>query len=67
MGKDAPYCLYCNITNTPSQIGNDEWKDFYKGPSGQSAGIKTDGTLWQWGSLFWDNHAQLPNPVQSRK
>lgn len=39
-GLNAPYCLDCNITITPSQIGSDHWKEVYKGPSGQSAGIK---------------------------
>lgn len=36
----------------PTQIGNDQWKDFSTA-SYQSLGVKKDGTLWEWGESFW--------------
>jgi|SRR5690554_4940603 len=36
----------------PTQIGNEQWKDFSIGKF-HSLAIKMDGTLWEWGIAFW--------------
>ena len=43
---------------TPTQIGTDTWKDIASG-SFHSVGIKSDGTLWHWGTYGWINNVIL--------
>ncbi len=51
------------ISYSPQQVDNSNWKSVSAGFS-QSAGIKIDGTLWTWGSIYSDIATSYITPVQ---
>lgn len=50
-GEDMPGSSNTTNTNTPEQVGEDQWKDVVAGYS-YSSGVKMDGTLWYWGGNY---------------
>jgi hypothetical protein len=51
------------ISYFPQQIGNSNWQSVSSGTS-HSSGIKIDGTLWTWGSIYADMATSFITPIQ---
>ena len=51
------------ISYIPQQVGSSSWQSISSGFS-QSAGIKTDGTLWTWGSIYSDMATSFITPIK---
>lgn len=51
------------ISYFPQQVNNSNWQSVSAGTS-HSAGIKIDGTLWTWGSIYADMATSLITPIQ---
>jgi alpha-tubulin suppressor-like RCC1 family protein len=49
-GVQTPINMTPLTYSSPVQIGNAQWSQVYAGGVGVCYGIKTDGTLWTWGS-----------------
>lgn len=67
-GSNAYYKLGYDTGNIlisyyPIQVDNSSWM-FVSGGYSHSAGIKTDGTLWTWGSIYSEMANSFITPVQ---